>query len=154
MNVFLGKSGAGKTTLARLACSQGAQVLSDDRTVLRFERGQLVAYGTPFHGKGRHWSTQSAPVRGLFFLEHAVACTTSPLQVAEATAKLAAVSFMPFWSAPAVAETLRLCERAAAHRCAHQLRFLPDTTALEAIDVATTTFCPPRARGAPRPHPA
>ncbi|MBI5545406.1 MAG: hypothetical protein HY901_16090 [Deltaproteobacteria bacterium] len=135
--LFLGKSGAGKTTLSTLSARDGAHVLSDDRTALRFQRGRLTAFGTPFHGTGRQWSAQSAPVRALFFLDHAPATETQMLSVAETAARLAALSFAPFWSRPGLDEVLRLCERAACAVPAYSLRFRPDASALEALDAAT-----------------
>lgn len=148
--VLLGKSGAGKTTLSGIARERGALPLSDDRTALRFEHGKLVAYGTPFHGTGKHWAARSAPVSGLFFLNHARRTVARPLPTASASARLAAVTFLPFWSRSDVEEGLRLCERAASSTNSYLLRFRPDSSASEALDVAATAS-PRQSRGPGRP---
>ena len=66
--VFLGHSGAGKSTLAGLAERRGARVLSDDRTIITFDRGEAVAWGTPWHGSLQRTSSGSAPVAGICLL--------------------------------------------------------------------------------------
>ncbi len=48
--VFAGVSGAGKTTLSRLAPAD-ADVLSDEISYVRKEAGGYYAYGTPFAGE-------------------------------------------------------------------------------------------------------
>ena len=50
-HLFLGHSGAGKSTSARLWQRQpGVQILSDDRIILRRDGGQVWMHGTPWHG--------------------------------------------------------------------------------------------------------
>ena len=50
--LFVGQSGAGKTTIARLCENAGgAQVLSDDRIILRSLDGRIWMYGTPWQGE-------------------------------------------------------------------------------------------------------
>ena len=136
VDVFLGQSGAGKTTLAGVALAHGASILSDDRTVLRIENGRLFAYGTPFHGTGRHWSTQRGPVRGLYFLEQSPTTGTQRLPQTLAAARLASLCFTKFWERAAVERTLELCGQAVVHAAAHVLRFRPDVSALHAVESA------------------
>ena len=52
VHLFLGRSGAGKTTLARKALAEGFEVLSDDTAVLQYKgaRGFFVSY-VPFEGE-------------------------------------------------------------------------------------------------------
>lgn len=66
--VFMGHSGAGKTTMAELAIAAGAEILSDDRTIVAVRDGTPLAWGTPWHGSGRHTSSRVAPIRGIFLL--------------------------------------------------------------------------------------
>ena len=50
-HLFLGHSGAGKSTTARLWLNQpGVQILSDDRIILRAHGERIFMYGTPWHG--------------------------------------------------------------------------------------------------------
>jgi hypothetical protein len=65
--LFIGHSGAGKSTIAEIAESGGARVLSDDRTILTVDDG-VRAWGTPWHGTLARTSSDSAPLHGLFLL--------------------------------------------------------------------------------------
>jgi hypothetical protein len=133
VDVFLGRSGAGKSTLSGLCKTRGADILSDDRTVLFLRDGRLWAAGTPFHGTGLHWSARMATVRGLFFLEHAQETSVMRMPVGDAAARLASTTFTEFWSAGAIARSLRMGE--AACRAAHTyvFRFRPELQAVETL---------------------
>src|SRR5438445_2475272 len=51
-HLFLGHSGAGKSTTARLwKSSRNPEILSDDRIILRLHDGEPWIYGTPWHGE-------------------------------------------------------------------------------------------------------
>jgi energy-coupling factor transporter ATP-binding protein EcfA2 len=65
--LLLGHSGAGKSTLAELAQAMGAEVLSDDRTIVR-ANGQATAWGTPWHGSYKAGSPRRAPLGAVFLL--------------------------------------------------------------------------------------
>lgn len=138
VDVFLGASGAGKSTISGLAAGRGAAVLSDDRTVLRFVGGELRAYGTPFHGTGRRWAAREGRVRGLFFLRHAAQTRVEPLPMSAACARLASLCFTHFWDRGAVEETLRLCEQVARAVPTFALAFRPDPWAVDAAAEAAT----------------
>lgn len=67
--IFSGVSGAGKTTLTRLA-PPDAIILTDEVSYLRRRSGVFEACGTPFAGElARAGTNTSAPVDTLFFLE-------------------------------------------------------------------------------------
>ncbi len=66
--VFAGVSGAGKTTLARLAPAD-ADVLSDEISYVRKEAGGYYAYGTPFAGElARSGENLRAPLEAIYLL--------------------------------------------------------------------------------------
>jgi hypothetical protein len=68
--VFMGRSGAGKSTVAAL--SPAGSVWTDEISLLRREKGEWRAYGTPFWGEFRAaGSNSSAPVAGIFGLGQA-----------------------------------------------------------------------------------
>jgi hypothetical protein len=67
--IFAGISGAGKTTMCRLAPSD-ATLLSDEISYVRRHNQVYLACGTPFSGElARAGENRSAPVAGLFLLE-------------------------------------------------------------------------------------
>lgn len=66
--IFTGVSGAGKTTLSRLA-PPDADVLSDEISYVRKEGGRYVAYGTPFAGElARAGENLRAPLDTVYLL--------------------------------------------------------------------------------------
>ncbi len=67
--VFSGVSGAGKTTIARLAPAD-AILLTDEISYVRRDGERYFAWGTPFAGEmGTPGANTSAPIGKLFFLE-------------------------------------------------------------------------------------
>lgn len=71
--LFLGKSGTGKSTHARLwlQYAEGAELLNDDNPMLRFKGERLMAYGSPWSGKGACYRNAGYPVRGIVRLSQA-----------------------------------------------------------------------------------
>lgn len=66
--LFIGHSGAGKSTIARLIAPH-AEILCDDRNIVRrFEDGWKV-YGTWSHGDVPEVSSRSAPLHAILFIE-------------------------------------------------------------------------------------
>jgi hypothetical protein len=67
--LFVGPSGAGKTTIARLA-PEDVTLLTDEISYVRRLGDQYIAFGTPFAGElGRSGQPVSAPVSGVYRLE-------------------------------------------------------------------------------------
>jgi hypothetical protein len=83
-HVFTGPSGAGKTTMTRLAPSD-AVLLTDEISCLRRAADGWRAYGTPFAGELRtSGECVSAPVAALYRLEQGAENAITPLGPAEA----------------------------------------------------------------------
>lgn len=66
--LFMGHSGAGKSTISELAESVGAFILSDDRTIITMEDGVATAWGTPWHGSFARTASGSAPIHSISLL--------------------------------------------------------------------------------------
>jgi hypothetical protein len=132
--VFCGRSGAGKTTTARLWRRQGdVTILSDDRIVLREHRGSLLAFGTPWHGVGGFAAPDHGRLGVVCFLRHTKKTALRPLGPAEAAARLFARSFPPLWDRVGVTAVLRMCSRVAETIPCYDLGFRPDRSAVEAV---------------------
>lgn len=66
--LFSGVSGAGKTTISRLA-PPDVTLLTDEISYVRREGDQYLAFGTPFAGElGKPGENRSAPIAGFFLL--------------------------------------------------------------------------------------
>jgi len=133
--LFCGKSGAGKTTMARLwrQSHQQATVLSDDRIIVRRTGPLFRAYGTPWHGVGGYAAQGQAPLALICFLRHASRPTLRPLPAGEATARLFARTFPPMWDGKAVAAVLDGCARLAEKLPCYEFAFRPDPSAIEVV---------------------
>jgi hypothetical protein len=132
--LFLGHSGAGKSTTARLWKLAGnAHILSDDRIVLRLVDGRIRMYGTPWHGDAGIASPASAPLSRLYLLEHSNSMELVPVTPGRAAAELFTRSFVPHHSPGGLQFTLRFLEQVAQEIPCSIFRFVPDMSAVEAI---------------------
>ena len=72
--MFLGKSGTGKSTHARLWIQnlQGVELMNDDNPAVRImDDGTAIVYGTPWSGKTPCYRNVSAPLGGIVLLSQA-----------------------------------------------------------------------------------
>ena len=92
-HLFLGHSGAGKTTTSRLSLERGYEVLSDDVNALAFAKdGELLVEKLPFAGELglRGGRSERFPLAALYRLEQAADHELSPLTKAQTLALLLA----------------------------------------------------------------
>jgi hypothetical protein len=96
--LFLGESGAGKSTMANLWDKEkGTTVLSDDRVLVSLNDCGLIAYGTPWHGTEKYAVNAGVPVKKIFFISHADKNTLSLVNGVTAASELVRNAFLPFW---------------------------------------------------------
>jgi len=134
--LFCGRSGAGKTTMARLwrRHRRSAVILSDDRSLIQETDGSFRACGTPWHGLGKYASPGGRPLAAILFLRQGAEPALEPLSRLEAAAELFSRSFYPPWEAETVACVLRYCERIAASVPCLGLTFRPDSSAVRTVE--------------------
>ncbi len=110
-HLFLGASGAGKTTVATLwGEKESITVLSDDRIVLRFEDDTVWMYGTPWHGEAELACPARAPLAKVYFLKQSIENRMLTISSAEAAARMMSCSFLPLYNAPAIDYALQFVE--------------------------------------------
>lgn len=145
--LFLGQSGDGKTTTARLwekvgqasACQASSQkgggvlVLSDDRIILRCLDGKIWMYGTPWHGEADLASPVRTPLTQVFFLGRGARNEVVPLRQPEAVARLVAGSFIPFYDAAGLDFTLEFLQQVTRAVPCMEFRFVPDGRAVDFV---------------------
>jgi hypothetical protein len=105
--LFVGPSGAGKTTVARLGLGVGFEVLSDDLNAVIPVDGGIIAEKVPFAGDLGRTPTRGArfPVVGIFRLNQAVTNRVETSSAASAVASMIAAA--PFLNAdPCCADQL------------------------------------------------
>lgn len=131
--LFLGNSGDGKSTTARLWFDHGVTVLNDDRIVVTEKSGKLWMHGTPWHGDFREHSSRGLPIDKLFFLRHGKRNAARVKSGAEAVSMLLARSFPPFWDKEGMAFTVEFCQRLVSNIACFELAFVPNARMIDFV---------------------
>jgi hypothetical protein len=132
--LFVGQSGAGKSTMARLwLAERDAVILSDDRVVLRGDEDGLWMYGTPWHGEEPLASPRRARLAGVFFLQQRAQNAIAPVARVDAVARLFAASFPPFHHAAALDFTLRFLDAVVGSVPCVELGFTPAPSVVDLV---------------------
>lgn len=131
--LFLGNSGHGKSTIARLWSENQATVLNDDRIIVREKNGELLMYGTPWAGDFKELSSKGLPIRKLFFLRHGEKNSVVPKNNAEAVLMLLIRCFPPIWDKKGMDYTMGLCHRIVQNIPCYEFSFEPDRKTLDFV---------------------
>ena len=124
--LFAGRSGAGKSTVARLLCNL-AEVLSDELVAVRRTAEGWQVYGTPFWGDfARAGANLHAPLQDIYLLKHAASHRLEALPRGDALRALLQCS-LQFAEGAQVAEwMLNVVSALARDVPAYRLHLLPD----------------------------
>jgi hypothetical protein len=143
-NLFVGHSGAGKSTTARLWTSlHKVEILSDDRIIVREsparelrpgdDPGQIFMYGTPWHGEGCFALPQRAPLQRIFVLEHGHGNRITRLTPSQAVGEFFARAFVPFHRHEYIDNAITFLEHLVASVPCYHYSFEPDERAVEKV---------------------
>lgn len=143
-NLFVGHSGAGKSTTARLWTSlHKVEILSDDRIIVRERPArelqpdndprQIFMYGTPWHGEGCFALPQRAPLQRIFILEHGHGNVITRLTRSQAVGELFARAFVPFHRHEYLENALSFLEQLVSSVPCYRYSFEPDERAVEKV---------------------
>jgi hypothetical protein len=131
--LFTGQSGAGKTTIARLA-PPDATLLSDEISYLRNVNGTYMAYGTPFAGElATPGEPVSAPVHGIYQLAWGDRHQIEQLSTTDAVRALMKNILFFVDDVALAAQVLNTACDVAASLPVYQLTFAPDVSVWEAF---------------------
>ena len=132
--LFLGFSGAGKSTMARLWRRHSeATILSDDRIILRTGDRQVLMHGTPWHGEEAFVATGPVRLSRIFILHQGTECAARARTGIEAVTSIFARCFAPFHCADAIAASVATIEDTVRLVPCADLWFTPDATAIDFI---------------------
>jgi hypothetical protein len=131
--LFAGVSGAGKTTMARLA-PRDATVLTDEISYVRRIRNRYKAYGTPFAGElARVGANTSAPLETLYLLVQGPENRIRPVPKIDAARALMRHVLFFAEEKEMVARVFDSVLEFVSHIEVAQLEFTPDARAWELI---------------------
>lgn len=125
-SVFVGPSGAGKTTLGLFwKPHPGVRILSDECVILRRIGDRLYAYGTPWSGELLKVTPHPGPVEveRVYFIEHHREHCLWPAPEAYLASQLCSQLFLPFWNRTAIAAALDFCRQVVLTLPCHRLGF-------------------------------
>ena len=137
--VFLGPSGMGKSTQAKLWVEhQGADFIIGDRPGLRRIDGRWIGFGMPWDGKDNIKQQKQVPIRALISLEQAPENSIRRLTKQEAMIVLLNQVMMPMWDDTAMALLTPLMGQLATEIPFYHLKNLPNK---EATELTRETIC-------------
>ena len=132
--VFAGKSGAGKSTLSNLIVkATGSRFLSDDRIIIRKVSHEFLMYGTPWPGEAGYAMNQSAPLKGIFFLEKGPKNTIKKLKPSDSIARLMPVVSIPWYDRDTVELMVAFCDAMTGSVPIYELTFAPDEAIVDML---------------------
>lgn len=133
--LFVGKSGSGKSTVARCS-SPPCTVLSDDLTLACLSGASGTVVGTPFFGEhGNAGVNTSVPLKAIFFLQQAPQNQLRPLSRQLAVEKLLRSVLFFGQEKTSVQRVLDLATLFCVRIPCYELQFLPDASFWSCIDV-------------------
>lgn len=128
--LFSGVSGKGKTTMAKLWDDCGAEVIHDDRLILRKTGDGYTMYNTPVYNDDK---PLSAPLYKIFLIDHGTENKLIPVKGANAVSLVMANCIQHNWGTDIIAGLLEsvsdLCETIPTVK----LYFTPDASVIECI---------------------
>ena len=132
--LFLGTSGAGKSTTARLWKERGGvTILSDDRIVIRSEGDGYRIYGTPWHGEDGWETPSSARLDAVFILDQAPRNRIQEMTPSTAVAQMMVRAFPAMWDQQGLEFAVKFLADLTGRVPVRRLQFLPDRTAVDCV---------------------
>ncbi|RMG00822.1 MAG: hypothetical protein D6726_10650 [Nitrospirae bacterium] len=132
--LFSGTSGSGKSTISELFMKENtAEVLTDERVIIRKHEGKLWAFGTPWHGTAEVHKNAGAVIEKIFFIKHGRRNHARTIPVLDAANRLMVRCFPTFWNREGMEFAVSFCSTVAEKTACYDLEFLPDMSVVEYI---------------------
>lgn len=129
--IFTGVSGIGKSTMAGIWSSMGAEVVNDDRLMICKDAEGYKFYNTPMP----HYNdvSKSAPLKGIFLLSQSPTNYCTKTSGIKALSKVMANFIQQFYDAEVIAKQLDQTEELVNSIPVYELGFKPDTDVVTLI---------------------
>jgi hypothetical protein len=130
--LFVGASGAGKSTFSQLlATARVGKMLSDERMIVRGIAGALQAFGTPWAGTAAIARDGSAPLARILFLRHGRENRIDKLDAAEALDRMLPLVSIPWYDPDVASPIIAFAKRVVAATPCYEFSFTPDRAAID-----------------------
>jgi hypothetical protein len=130
--LFVGHSGHGKSTMARL-WKDDARVLNDDRVAVRRDDSGFCIYGLPWFGELPATSPKGVALEKIFFLRKAAENRSHALSSGAASIMLLKAILMPLWDKAATSFIMDFVANLVDHVSSYALDFVPDQDILDYV---------------------
>ncbi len=125
--LFMGRSGAGKSTISRLCLKDKRfSFLSDDRIIVGKVLEKIQASGTPWPGDEGIAINEHYPLSGIFFIYHATENRVDKISPLKAFEKLLPVTSIPWYEEESISKIFSFCEELTSTIPAYDLFFKAD----------------------------
>jgi len=132
--LFVGESGVGKSTLTKIwNQGAGAEILSDDRIIVRKKNGQFWIYGTPWHGDAKFASPSKLKLEKIFFIRHGQKNSIKTLGGTLPVLQFLKASFPPFWDKKCMQFAMEFFNNLATAVPCRELSFVPDSKIVDFV---------------------
>ncbi len=128
--IFSGVSGRGKSTIASLWEAEGAEVIHDDRLIIRKDGAGYIMHNTPVYV---YDPPRSAPLHGLYLIEHGNDNASSSVEGAAAAVLVMANCVQQNWGHETIAPLLSAVTDLVSLLPVKRLSFRPDRSVVEHI---------------------
>lgn len=136
--LFLGKSGAGKTTLARMYQDHSRTlILNDECIIIRKIKNRFFIFSSPWHGELSDYFSRGvgkAVLKRIFLLNKAQKNKIIPAQRNTSTASMQSTTFLPFWDKKGLGNTLCIIQEISANTPCFKLHFKKGPSILNFIE--------------------
>jgi hypothetical protein len=128
--LFSGVSGKGKTTMAGLWHASGAQIIHDDRLIIRNTGNGYMMYSTPVYNNDE---PQKSPVNKIFIIEHGIENSLVPVKEAAAVSLVMANCIQHNWGPEIISRLLGSVSSICEEIPVIKLSFRPDKNIIDHI---------------------
>ena len=133
--LFVGESGAGKSTLTKIWNKEpGVEILSDDRIIVRKDKGCYWIYGTPWHGDASFASPAKVKLEKIFFIRHGQTNSAKKVAGTLPVLQFLKASFPPFWDKKCMQFAMDFFNDLAAAVPCRELWFVPDSKIVDFVN--------------------
>jgi len=132
--LFVGKSGSGKSTIAKIfKANKEVTVLSDEYVILKRNNSMVKAYGTPWMSEVNAYSNSSADLGAVYFIQHDKFNNISLMHPVKSTIELIRQSSSCFLTGDKMEFVMSFCAEISESIPCFVLGFVPDNDVIDFV---------------------